>query len=395
MQREPHVANPPGRAPAPDSYLPRVRPFHIRVEQDVLDDLEIRLGRARFARASDEPGWKHGTDPQYLRSLIAYWRVGFDWRRQEMKLGELPQYVARIDDNDIHFVHLRSNRSAATPLLLLHGWPDSFYRYHRVAPLLAAEGYDVIIPSLPGFAFSAPLSPAPRERPTRAVATVMQQLMTEVLGYPQFGVVGGDGGSVIAQALAIDAHDSVTGIHVSDLGWHAMKRDPSSLSWRERRYFARNTKQFMSDGAYAMVQSTRPRSLAIELADSPVGLASWILDRFHSWSDGNLDARFGKDMLITNIMLYWVTQSIASSIFTYYAEVQSPSLTADDRVDRPVGMALFPHDIGGIPPRRLAERTLSITRWTEMPRGGHFAALEEPELYARDVVAFFRSLEAT
>jgi pimeloyl-ACP methyl ester carboxylesterase len=393
MQREPHISKPESRAPAPDSYVPRVRPFHIRVEQDVLDDLEIRLGRARWTRASDEAGWKRGTDPRYLRSLVAYWRVGFDWRRQEMKLGELPQYIARIDGNDVHFAHLRSKYSSATPLLLLHGWPDSFFRYHRVAPLLAAEGYDVIIPSLPGFAFTPPLSPTPRERPMRAVANVMHALMTDVLGYPQYGVVGGDGGSVIAQSLAIDSHDSVTGIHISDLGWHAVKRDPSSLTWRERCYFARNMKQFMSDGAYAMVHATRPRSLAVELADSPIGLASWILDRFHSWSDGDLDARFGKDVLLTNIMLYWVTQTIGSSIFTYYAEAQSASLTVDDYVDCPVGLALFPDDIGGIPPRRLAQRTLAVTHWTEMPRGGHFGALEEPALYARDVVAFFRSLE--
>ncbi len=390
MQREPHVSKPSSRAPAPDSYVPRVRPFHIRVEQEVLDDLEIRLGRARWTR-SNEPGWERGTDPHYLRSLVAYWRVGFDWRRQEMKLGELPQYTARIGANDVHFVHVKATTPTAMPLLLLHGWPDSFYRYHRMAPLLAAQGFDVIIPSLPGFGFTPPLTPASHDKPMRAVAAVLSQLMSEVLGYAEYGVVGGDGGSVLAQILAIEHADAICGIHVTDLGWHTAAVDPASVSWRERRYLARMTKRFMADGAYAMVQSTTPRSLAVSLADSPIGLASWILDRFHSWSDGDLDGRFGKDVLLTNIMLYWVTQTIGSSIYSYYAEAKSPSLAPTDRVDRPVALALFPHDIGGTPPRRFAERTLAVTRFTEMPGGGHFAALEEPALYARDVTEFFHS----
>src|SRR5262249_13010472 len=151
------------------------------------------------------------------------------------------------------------------------------------------------------------------------------------------------------------------------------------LTWRERRYLARMNKRFMTDGGYAMVQATHPRSLA-GLADSPVGLASWVIDRFHAWSDGDLDARFGKDMLVTNLMLYWVTRSITSSMMTYAAESRSPSLSPSDRIDCPVGVAAFPHDIGGIPPRTLAERTLAVWRWTVMPRGGHFAALEEPAL---------------
>lgn len=395
MHREEHVAYIEGRAPAHDSYVPRVRPFHIRVEEDVLDDLEARLARARWTRATDEPGWKRGTDPGYLRSLVGFWRVGYDWRRQEAKLGELPQYIARIGDDDLHFVHLRAKSPSAPALLLCHGWPDSFFRYHRLAPMLAAHGFDVIVPSLPGFAFTPPLSGRSHDKPMRAVAKVMHALVTDVLGYEQYGVVGGDGGSVLAQALAIDFHEAVTGIHLSDLGWHTAHRDPSSLTWRERRYLARLTKRFLADGAYVMVQSTRPRSLVAGLADSPIGLASWILDRFHAWSDGDLDARFGKDTLITNIMLYWITRTISTSILTYHAEAKSPSLEPTDFVDRPVGLALFPHDIGGIPPRKFAERTLAITHWTEMPRGGHFAALEEPELYARDVLAFFRSLEGS
>jgi hypothetical protein len=184
------------------------------------------------------------------------------------------------------------------------------------------------------------------------------------------------------------------GVHLTDLGWHVGNVDPSTVTGVERKYLEASKKHFMADGAYAMVQASRPRSLAAGLADSPVGLASWLLDRFHSWCDPrrSIDESFGKDDLLTNIMLYWTTRTIGSSMHTYYADRRSPSLTPADRVQRPVGMALFPRDIGGIPPRVFAERTLNVQRWTEMPRGSHFAALEEPELFASDVRAFFESL---
>jgi microsomal epoxide hydrolase len=263
-----------------------------------------------------------------------------------------------------------------------------------VVPLLGGPDapHDVVVPSLPGFAFTPAIRPAPREQPMRRTAALLWKLMTELLGYPRFGVVGGDDGGAIAQILAIDHPDSILGVHLTDLGAHAARVDPSSVSRAERRYLARLHARQKADGAYAMVQASRPRSLAVGLTDSPVGLASWIVDRFHAGSDGDLEARFGRDELLTNIMLYWVTGSIASSMLPHRGEARAPSLTPADRVERPVGLALFPHDLGGIPPRSLAERTLDVRRWTEMPRGGRFAALEEPELFARDVIAFFASL---
>ena len=280
------------------------------------------------------------------------------------------------------------------PLLLLHGWPDSFFRFHKVIPLLRAS-FDLVVPSLPGFPLTGPLRGAGPDQPTRQSAELLWRLMSDVLGYSRFGVVGGDGGSVLAQILAIDHPDGISALHLTDLGWHVYNVDPSSLSRSEQKYLEGSKKRFLSDMAYAMVQNTRPRSLATALNDSPVGLASWILDRFHSWSDsGDIDASFGRDELLTNIMLYWVTQTIGPSMYNYFAEVRSPSLTPADRVERPVGLALFPRDIGGaIPPRRLAERTLNVERWTEMPRGSHFAAWEVPELFASDVLAFFQDQE--
>jgi pimeloyl-ACP methyl ester carboxylesterase len=376
-------------------------PFQIQVEEQILDDLRRRLQRTRWADVLGESSWKSGTSPVYLRSLVETWLERYDWRHHERKLNELPQFKADLGDANLHFVHLEGRGVRPTPLLLLHGWPDSFYRYHKVIRAFSDPGraggdpinsFDVVVPSLPGFAFSAPLKPAGDARPNRRSADLLWRLMTETLGYQRFAVAGGDGGSVLAQILAIEHPEAIVGIHLTDLGWQALNLDPATASEAEQKYLEGAQKQAMSDGAYAMVQMQQPRSLAAGLTDSPVGLASWIVDRFHAWSSGDLDKSFGQDDLLTNIMLYWVTRTIGSSMFNYYAEARSPSLTAADRVAVPVGLALFPAEPGGIPPRSLAERTLNVQRWTEMPRGGHFAALEEPELYAAEVAGFFGPL---
>jgi pimeloyl-ACP methyl ester carboxylesterase len=381
--------------------------FQIQVEDAVLEDLRLRLRDTRWTNPPGDPAeWEFGASPGYLRELVRYWLEVYDWRRHEARLNQLPQFMAEVAGNRIHFVHQQAEGSSSIPLLLLHGWPDSFYRYHKVIPMLAAPGrhggddddvFDLVVPSLPGFGFTGPMRGISAERPTRQSAELLWRLMTEVLGHERFAVAGGDGGSALAQILAIDHPGSVIGIHLTDLGWHVANVDASKVSKEEQSYLEAGKKQFMKDGAYAMVQATRPRSLGPALNDSPVGLAAWIVDRFHSWRDGgddDLEKSFSRDDLLTNIMIYWVTQTIGSSMNTYRADAASPSLTTDDHVDVPVGVALFPKDIGGIPPRALAERTLNVQRWTPMPRGSHFAALEEPELFAQDVTAFFRDLRA-
>jgi microsomal epoxide hydrolase len=269
----------------------------------------------------------------------------------------------------------------------LHGWPDSFLRYRRVIPLLTGAdtgdehefNFDVVVPSLPGFAFTGLLQPAEEIPGIRRVARLLHRLMTEVLGYRQFIVAGGDGGSAIAQSLALQFPGSVIAVHLTDIGWHANARD-ESLSDIERKYVEAAKRKFMQDGAYAAVQASQPRALAAALNDSPAGLASWIVDRFRSWADSprHLEASFSKDELLTNITIYWVTQTIQSSIYGYLAETRRPSLAPGDFVDRPVGLALFPRDAVGPPPRRLAERSLNVVHWTEMASGGHFGAWERP-----------------
>ena len=367
--------------------------FRIYVADRVLDDLHVRLQRTRWSRL-ESPGWTLGTDRAYLRDLIVYWHTGYPWREREALINELmPQRRARAHGVDVHFVHIAPRRPRALPLLLLHGWPDSFLRYRKVVRDLALD-FEVIVPSLPGFGFTGPVELAVKQ-PNRHSAEILYRLMTDVLGFDRFGVAGGDGGSVLAQIMAIDHPESVTGVHLTDLGWHVGGTDVHDVTYAERRWLDATKSQFMADGAYAMVQATRPRSLAPALADSPVALASWILDRFHSWSDsGDLDKSFSRDDLLDNIMIYWVSNTIGSSMSSYYADRRSPSLTPHDYVNRPVGLALFPKEPGGIPPRRLAERTLDVVRWTEMPHGSHFAALEEPDRYAADVREFFRGLRS-
>ena len=377
-----------------------LEPFRIQVDQSVLDDLQMRLRRARRTSLSQD-SWNLGTNPDYLREILEYWQSSYRWREHEAALNDLAQFKARVGDTDMHFVHERGADGRATPLLLLHGWPDSFCRFRKVIPKLVAptparrgggRSFDVVAPSLPGFAFTEPH--LIRTQPNRHSAELLWSLMTEVLGYERFMVAGGDGGSVLAQIIAIDHPESVLGVHLTDLGWHAYDVDPESLSSSERTYLDAAKKQLQRSGAYALVQRTRPRSLAAGLNDSPVGLASWILDRFHDWCDfdRDLEQSVSRDDLLTNIMLYWVTQTIGSSMFSYYGEGRSPSLTRDAFVERPVGMALFPKDIGGIPPRSFAQRTLDVQHWSQMPRGGHFAALEVPESYVRDLIAFREQL---
>jgi pimeloyl-ACP methyl ester carboxylesterase len=379
-------------------------PFRIAVEQAVLDDLQLRLSRARWPHSILDEAWAYGTSPAYLREFVDHWKSEFDWRKAEEALNRFAQFIVPVEGGRLHFVHQTAARPRPRPLLLLHGWPDSFYRYVKVIPRLVApaeyggdatDAFDVVVPSLPSFGFTGALRRTSNEHPTRQSAEILWRLMTHTLGYQRFAVAGGDGGSVIAQIMAIDHPESVIGIHLTDLGWHAGNVDPSHLSKAEQKYLESSKKKFMADGAYAMLQATKPHSLSPALSDSPVALASWILDRFHSWSDseGDIEKSFSKDELLTNIMIYWVTNTVGPSVETYRADTMSPSITTANRVERPVGLALFPKDGAGIPPRSFAERTLNVQRYREMARGSHFAALEEPDLYAQDVIAFFRELE--
>ncbi|MDP4151328.1 MAG: epoxide hydrolase [Bacteroidota bacterium] len=387
--------------------------FKIDIAPDVLRDLERRLRNTRWpGPLKEDVGWDHGVNLDYLRELTDYWLNSYDWRRQEKELNKLHHYKISIGEYRLHFIHERGEGPDPVPLLLLHGWPDSFYRFHRIIPMLTqtslhavgpdaagpgsenVQTFDLVIPSLPGFGFTECPKDRTHDQPIRHDAELLWTLMTRELGYERFCIAGGDGGSPLAQLMAIDHPGSVMGIYITDLGWQANSIDPGRVSKNEQHYLKEAGKEFMRQGAYAMLQSTRPQTLAYSLSDSPVGLAAWFLDRFHFWcdGDGNIERSFSRDELITNMMIYWVTGTIGSSIRSYGLDKRSPSLTSGDYVEVPTGLGLFPKEVGGVPPREFAERSVNVQHWKEMPRGGHFTAWEEPGYMAADIRDFFKNL---
>ena len=380
-----------------------VERFHIQVEEEVLNDLRDKLGHIRWPDQMDGSSWEQGTELGYLQSLVAYWRDRFDWRAQEAELNRLAHFRSEVDGLSIHFIHERGVGPSPLPIILTHGWPDSFTRYQKIIPLLTdpashggdpMDSFDVIIPSIPGFGFSS--RPNLRGVNSFQVAELWAKLMTKELGYPRFAAAGGDIGSGVTRYLAAAHPELLVGIHLTDIGILRDLLAPSGrtdLTEGELRYRSIATEWIAREGAYMSLQSTKPQTLAYGLSDSPVGLAGWIVEKFRTWSDcgGDLGRSFTKDELLTNIMIYWLTGTIGSSTRMYYEN--SHTLPPLGHIDVPTGIALFPADIL-LPPQECAERRLNIARWTTMPRGGHFAAMEEPELLADEIRAFFRPLRS-
>jgi pimeloyl-ACP methyl ester carboxylesterase len=384
-----------------------VMPFTINVADPVLSDVRERLVSSRWEDDATDRGWDVGTDRAYLRGLCEYWQSSFDWREQEVALNRFPQFRADVDGLGIHFIHARGEGNRALPLVLTHGYPDSFARFLKIIPMLtqpsehggdAADAFDVVVPSLPGFGFS---DKPPKTGFTFQIGELWHTLMTDVLGYDRYAAHGGDWGSTITEQIARSHSDAVVGIHLTDVPfWHLFQK-PRKLSGEEKAFLDKTDEWQKHEGAYAMIQGTRPYTLARALEDSPIGLAAWIVDKFHAWSDcdGDLESRFTKDELLTNVMIYWATDTIGSSFLPYYDFTSSGALTWIKEAFKqwtgsssvPAGFAMFPKDISH-PPRAWAERFFNVQRWTPMPRGGHFAAMEEPELLVEDIRAFFRPL---
>ena len=390
-----------GAQPSPGSDA-AVHPFTIRVPDAVLADLKARLKNPRYPDALQGEGWTYGTDIGYLKQLVAYWRDRFDWRAQERALNQFEQFTTNVDGLKIHFLHRRSKQPNAFPLLITHGWPGSFVEFTKIiGPLAdpvahggrAEDAFDVVIPSIPGFAFSD----KPREPgydPAR-IAAIEATLMAR-LGYPRYGVQGGDWGSIIGTQVALNDASHVAGLHINMCtGAAPAGGDPNDgLSDAEKeRLKVRQTFQAEETG-YQQIQGTKPQTIGIALNDSPVGLAAWIAEKFRTWCDcdGNPEKIFTKDELLTNITLYWVTQTAASSARIYYESRHAAAAPGGTRrIEVPTACADFPKEIIWAP-RRWLERRYNVTRWTVMPRGGHFAAFEQPELLVDDVRAFFRTV---
>ncbi|WP_292406884.1 MULTISPECIES: epoxide hydrolase family protein [unclassified Methanoculleus] len=368
----------------------KIEPFTIAVLQAVLDDLARRLARTRWP--DDGAGWAYGTNLGYMKDLVDYWEHSYNWRRPEAYLNRFAQFRAEIDGIGVHFIHERGRGPDPTPVLLLHGWPDSFYRYHRVVPMLTdparfggdpGTSCDVIVPSIPGQGFSDR-----KAMTTGDTADLFARLMTEGLGYRKFIAAGGDAGTLIAQSLAERRADALIGVHLTDVGYPDQTTDTSTLTEPEIAFAAYIQQWWMNEGAFNIVQSTKPQSLAYGLADSPAGLAAWIMSFITTGTTGEeIERRFSRDELLTNIMIYWVTQTIGSSVRRYYLDAHAAS-TPWRRTPVPAAVAHCPLDAPL--PREWAERRMNLQHFTELPRGGHFAAWEEPELYAKDLQVFIR-----
>ena len=375
--------------------------FQIRVFDVEIDDLRRRLRASRWPSATPSEPWQQGTDTTWLRELVRYWAESFDWRAAERGMNQQPQFIADVNGQRVHFVHQRGIGPRPYPLVITHGWPGSFFELHALAERLrdpAAFGadpndaFDVVIPSLPGFAFS----PAPATAGTSAfqVADLWASLMRG-LGYQRFGAQGGDLGAGVSVALASRHSPVVDGIHLNFLPSSyepAIEATDSPITIAEQNYLREKAEWAALEGGYAHMHGTKPHTLAASLNDSPTGLAAWIGEKFRAWSDcdGVIESRFSKDELLTNLSLYWYTQSIGTAIQMYWENrLQPMRFTPGQRVLPPVGFAHFPKEINH-PPCEWLERVFTVAQWTDMPRGGHFAAMEEPELLAADIRSFFR-----
>jgi pimeloyl-ACP methyl ester carboxylesterase len=362
-----------------------MQPFTIAVPETTLDDLRLRLARTRWP--DDGAGWEYGTNLAYMKDLVDYWEHSYDWRAREAELNRFAHFRTEINGTGIHFVHERGKGPDPVPLLLLHGWPDSFYRYHRVIPLLTSS-FDVVVPSIPGQGFSDR-----KAMTTDDTADLFAGLVTEELGYERFVAAGGDAGTLIAQSLAERHTEVLIGIHLTDVGYPDPTTDFSTLTEPEIEFANYIQQWWMSEGAFNIIQSTKPQSLAYGLADSPAGLAAWIMSFMASGTTGEeVEKRLSRDDLLTNIMIYWVTQTIGSSVRRYYLDAHAPS-GPWRRTPVPAAVARPPHDAPL--PREWAERRVHLKHFTELPHGGHFAAWEEPELYAKDVWEFVGALASS
>jgi len=391
-------------APAREPSRPVFRPFIIAVDDAVLLDLKERLDATRWPDEIADSDWAFGTDWQYLRTLIDYWRTSYDWRAQEAMLNRFHHFTVPIDGIDLHFAHEQGEGRAPLPLLLTHGWPGSFVEFHEFIPLLthptahggdARDSFTVVAPSIPGYGFS--FSPNQRRFGVREIADTFQRLMSDVLGYRRYAAHGHDWGAFVSTRLGYAYPESLDGIHITLLAVPRERVAGRISSTEEQRFYDQLDHWLEEECGYSAIMGTKPQTLAYALTDSPVGLAAWIVEKFRAWSDcdGDLDAHFSRDVLLTNIMLYWVTGAIGSSFWPYYARLHEPWIvSAGDKVMVPTGYAEHPREIL-TPPRSLAELTYgNITRWTRMRRGGHFPALEAPQQLAEENRAFFRPLRA-
>ena len=378
------------------------QPFTLQIPDADIADLRARLTRTRWPDQAPGEPWAYGSNVAYLQDLATYWGSAFDWRAQEAALNAFAQYNVELHDIPLHFLHVPGRGPAPTPLLLMHGWPGSVFEFLDIIPRLTDparfggdpdDAFTVVAPSLPGYGLS--FRPGQRRFGVPDIADTLAALMTEVLGYRRFAAQGGDWGAHIATSLGVRHPDKLLGIHLNMLSLQPDATPPANPTEEERRYLDEVRHWMAEETGYTWIQGTRPQTLAFAMTDSPAGLAAWIAEKFHAWSDndGTIESAIDRDRMLGNISLYWFTGAIGSSFWPYYARMHGDwPIPSGRTVDVPTGYAAFPREIRR-PPRSIAEQSYTnIQRWTPMARGGHFAALEQPAALAADVAAFFRQL---
>ncbi|TCP31397.1 epoxide hydrolase family protein [Sphingomonas sp. BK235] len=373
-----------------------ISPYTIHISDERLSDIRAKVDAYDWSQLPDAGGWSAGVGIEDLKRLAAYWRDSYDWRAVERRLNELPNFTADVEGERLHFVHVKGDGSKP-PILLLHGWPGSYVEFEQLLEPLAADGHDVIVPSLPGFAFSTPLT---RPIGPRRAAAIVHGLMRQLFGSARYVIQGGDWGHAIAAWAAHDRPEAVLGIHINMMTVRAEDAVPTSDE--EKSFAAKRATIAAQESAYFHEQETRPQTLGVAMADSPVGAAGWIFEKFGKWADlpttadGDPDiwSKFSEEELLTNIMLYVATESFVTATWIYYGCRLEKSLTLPPgaRIQVPTGVAAFPDPVFLPSPRSFVEKTYNVVHWTEMPRGGHFAALKEPELMLADLRTFIATV---
>lgn len=374
-----------------------ITPFSVNVPQQVLDDLKSRLSLTRWPDEIAGTEWQYGTALSYMKELTNYWQHTFDWRKVEREINSYPNFMADIDGQKVHFMHIKGKGKRSIPLIITHGWPGSFLEMMKLIPLLTEDpsfSFDLVIPSVPGFGFSGKIT---RQGGNSAfVAELWHQLMTE-LGYKRYAAQGGDIGSGISTWLSLKYPSNVIGLQLNYISgsYKPYLQDGEQLSDEIIAFQKIGAEWSAKEGAYAHMHATKPLTAAYGLNDSPAGLCAWIIEKFNSWSDngGNIESIFTKDELLANVTLYWITQTIGSSMRIYNENSKSPMIfEKDEAIQVPVAFAEFPKELP-TPPRSYIEKGFNLRRWTEMAVGGHFAAVEQPELLSKDIIDFFSQLK--
>lgn len=372
-----------------------IRNFNVHIDQDKLDDLKLRLERTRWPDEIENSGWKYGAGMNFMRELHHYWLYGFDWRVTESEINRFDNYIASINDHEVHFIHRKGAGEKSIPIIITHGWPGSFLEMLKLVPLLTRHPeltFDVVVPSMPGYGFSS--KPHKEGCNVGFMADLWVKLMHE-LGYEKFAVQGGDFGAGVAAALAYNYPECVIGMHLNYIpGNYVPDTSVESLSEEELSFLKTENEWYFREGGYSLQQKTKPLTLAYGLNDSPMGLCAWMVEKMVGWADRSkgIENVFSKDELLSNVTLYWLTETIHSSVRLYVENRKFPlKIDKNSFINVPTGISRFAYE-EPFPPRRYVERGFNVQHWTDYSEGGHFPAMEKPVELANDIRAFFSKI---